>query len=79
MISKRRCRYTGIVNFFSAADPLIAVGSISEIAPSADFAWHCYLDSEVSGLATDMTIAEARLRAAIADRRLNEFSQPRAA
>ena len=35
MITKRRCPHTGIVNFFSHTDPLLAVGSVSrERAPS---------------------------------------------
>ena len=29
MISKRHCPLTGVVNFFAAADPLIAIGSVS--------------------------------------------------
>jgi hypothetical protein len=78
VISKRQCPHTGIVNFFLATDPLIAVGSLSQTAAPVEFAWRCYLDDEVSGLAADKTIAEARLRQAIARRRLNELDQSRA-
>ena len=69
MISKRHCPQTGVVNFFTAADPLIAVGSISAAAPPAHYHWHCYLDDPVAGTAADMVIAEAQLRKAIARRR----------
>jgi hypothetical protein len=69
VISKRHCPQTGVVNFFTAADPLIAVGSISEAATSAHYDWHCYLDDPIAGTAADMAIAEARLKKAIASRR----------
>ena len=69
MIIKTRCPHTGVVNFFTDADPLLAVGSVSERPASARFAWHCYLDAPASGVAADMAIAEARLRNAIAARR----------
>ena len=35
MITKRRCPHTGIVNFFSHSDPLLAVGSVSQLASPA--------------------------------------------
>jgi hypothetical protein len=69
MISKRHCPHTGIVNFFASADPLIAIGSVSEIVHSPSYAWHCYLDEPVGGAAPDIGVAEAQLRAAIASRR----------
>lgn len=70
MISKRHCPHTGVVNFFAAADPLIAIGSVSETAKSPNrYAWHCYLDDPVGGVAPDMAIAEAELERAIASRR----------
>jgi hypothetical protein len=72
VISKRRCPHTGIVNFFANADPLVAIGSISESPATTDFAWRCYLDEEISGLARNMTTAEASLRRAIGDRRFQE-------
>jgi hypothetical protein len=70
MISKRHCPHTGVVNFFASADPLIAIGSVSETASSPTYAWRCYLDDEIGGMAADMALAEAELRRAIADRRL---------
>jgi hypothetical protein len=69
VLTKTRCPHTGVVNFFSAADPLLAVGSVSESATSAHCAWHCYLDTPTSGIAPDIEMAEARLRTAIAARR----------
>jgi hypothetical protein len=68
VISKRHCPYTGVVNFFTTADPLIAVGSVSEAGEAHQYAWRCYLDDPVAGTAPDMTIAEAQLRRAIAVR-----------
>jgi hypothetical protein len=69
MISKRHCPHTGVINFFASADPLIAIGSVSEASSNLHFAWRCYLDEEVGGVAADMAVAEAELRRAIADRR----------
>ena len=69
MLTKTRCPHTGVVNFFIAADPLLAVGSVSVSATSAHCAWHCYLDTPTSGIAPDIEMAKARLRTAIAARR----------
>lgn len=68
MLWKRRCPYTGITNFFTDADPLLAVGSVSETGHSRRYAWRCYIEDETSGVAPDISIAEAHLRLAIADR-----------
>ena len=69
MITKTRCPHTGVWNFFIAADPLLSVGSVSKTPTPSQYAWHCYLDDPASGVATDLAIAEARLRDAIAHRR----------
>jgi hypothetical protein len=69
VITKSRCPHTGVVNFFTEADPLLSVGSVSAMATAAHYAWHCYLDTPASGVAADMKIAEAHLRNAIAARR----------
>jgi hypothetical protein len=69
MISKRHCPHTGIVNFFAAADPLLAIGSVSAATSTPSYAWRCYLDDPVGGTAPDMAAAEAELRMAIACRR----------
>ena len=71
VLSKSRCPHTGVVNFFTHADPLLAVGSVAEAGAPARFVWRCYVGEETCGLASDMSSAEARLRNAVAghDRR----------
>jgi hypothetical protein len=69
MISKRPCPYTGVVNYFIAAEPLLAVGSVAPNPRRPRFDWHCYLDDPVAGAAADIATAELELRQAIADRR----------
>jgi hypothetical protein len=69
VLTKTRCPHTGVVNFYTAADPLLSVGSVAKAGASARFAWHCYLADEAGGLATDISVAEAHLRRAIAARR----------
>jgi hypothetical protein len=68
VLSKKRCPHTGVVNFFTDADPLLAVGSVAEAGVSARFAWRCYIADEAGGLAPDISLAEAHLRQAIARR-----------
>jgi hypothetical protein len=67
VVFKQRCRHTGVVNFFTAADPLLAAGSIVERAPSR-FVWHCHLGDARCGAAGDAALAEAELRRAIAQK-----------
>lgn len=76
MLSKQRCPHTGIVNYFSAKDPFISIGSIIEAgAPQGPRAgqdqdqqpggyhWRYYdAVQTVSGIATDMAEAEQRLK-----------------
>lgn len=69
MITKRRCPHTGIVNFFSHSDPLLAVGSVSQAMSPIHYVWRSYLDDRQSGVAADCAAAEAHLRDAIACRR----------
>jgi hypothetical protein len=66
MFSKSRCPHTGVVNFFTRADPLLAIGSIAVPSGSARYVWRCYLGEETSGLERDMPAAEARLKTAVA-------------
>jgi hypothetical protein len=66
MLEKGRCPHTGVVNFFSKADPLLAVGSVAEAGDSIGYAWRCYVGEEAGGLAPDISLAEACLRKAIA-------------
>lgn len=68
MLSKCRCPHTGVVNYFTKADPLLAVGSVAEAGSANRYAWHCYIGEEIGGLAPDLSQAEAHLRRAIAVR-----------
>ena len=67
MLSKTRCPHTGIVNFFYKAEPLMAVGSVTEMERSTLYAWRCYIEDRTGGVSLDPAIAEAELRSAIAD------------
>jgi hypothetical protein len=69
MLSKSRCPHTGVVNFFTHADPLLAVGSVAEEGDTAVYVWRCYVGEEACGLESDMSSAEARLRSALAGSR----------
>ena len=65
MIFTNRCSHTGVVNFFTTAEPFLAVGSVAENVARRQYDWRCYLDEPVGGIAD----AEAQLRNAIAVRR----------
>jgi hypothetical protein len=54
------------VNFYSKADPLLAVGSVAQASMPSHYVWRCYLDHQAAGIAADISIAEAQLRIAIA-------------
>ena len=41
MLVKLRCPHTDVINFFAAADPAIAIGSIVQVTPS-QFVWRSY-------------------------------------
>ena len=69
MISKKHCPHTGVVNFFAASDPLMAIGSVSKATQPAQYDWRCHLDDPVAGSAPDVAIAEAYLRQALESRR----------
>lgn len=64
MLSKRRCPYTGVVNFYSSEDPHMAVGSV--VAGSEKcFFWRYYTEPFArGGLAADLGSAEREVRAA---------------
>ena len=66
MLSKSRCPHTGVVNFFTRTDPLLAVGSVAEMGVPSRYVWRCYIGEEASGWAQDISLAEAELRRAIA-------------
>lgn len=61
MLSKRRCPHTGVVNFFFAADPHFAVGSVVK-AEGSGYLWRCYSDPcTAAGSEVDMKKAEQRV------------------
>ena len=64
MLSKQRCPHTGLVNFFTDADPFMSVGSIIATAPSR-YVWRCHLVDHHCGVASDAMTAEANLRRAL--------------
>lgn len=66
MLSKSRCPHTGVVNYFTPADPLLAVGSVTAMRAPARYVWRCYVGEEACGVARDMPSAEASLRSAVA-------------
>jgi hypothetical protein len=58
MLSKRRCPHTGVVNFFFATDPHMAVGSVIK-AGRTRYHWRCYADPcSAAGSVADMKTAE---------------------
>jgi hypothetical protein len=61
MLSKRRCPHTGVVNFFFATDPHLAVGSVIKAGHSG-YLWRCYTDPcAAAGAVADMDTAERRV------------------
>ncbi|MGE0626229.1 MAG: hypothetical protein AB7O43_00280 [Hyphomicrobiaceae bacterium] len=63
MLSKHRCPYTGVVNFFTETDPFVAVGSIVKAGERAEFHWRWYdAKDTIAGIAHDMKTAEQRVR-----------------
>ena len=64
MLSKLRCPHTGLVNFFTDADPFMSVGSIVATAPSR-YVWRCHLVDHRCGVTSDPVSAEANLRRAL--------------
>ena len=62
MLSKRRCPHTGVVNFFFACDPHLAVGSIVKVEGTG-YLWRCYTDP-YAGVGSEADIRTAELRVA---------------
>jgi hypothetical protein len=61
MLSKRRCPHTGVINFYFAADPYMAVGSVIKAGQSG-YLWRCYTDPcAAAGAVEDMNTAERRV------------------
>jgi hypothetical protein len=62
MLTSRSCPHTGILNYFSAADPFLAVGSVQRRS-AAGVAWRCYIaDHPASGAAANIKSAERQLK-----------------
>ena len=68
MLFAKRCPHTGVVNYFSASDPHLAVASIARCGTSAaGFTWRCHASgAERSGLAPDLESAQQRLTSFLA-------------
>ena len=63
MLSKQQCPHTGVVNFFTRADPFVAIGSIIKREQCGEYAWRVYdAVHTISGIAKDMRTAEEKLR-----------------
>jgi hypothetical protein len=61
LLSTKKCPHTGVTNFYSDADPYLAVGSI-ERRSSNSFTWRCYADGHAfSGRSVDLATARERL------------------
>ena len=66
MVSKQHCPHTGVVNYFTEADPLISIGSIVRAGTAGEFHWRYYAAAQtIAGIATDMKTAERRLKTQI--------------
>jgi hypothetical protein len=78
MLSKKRCRHTGVVNFF-ADDPHLPVGSAIKVGRRVGYHWRCYADPcAAGGAARDLKSAEREIaglcRKATRSRRLARVS-----
>ncbi len=69
MLLSKHCPHTGVVNFYDASEPHIAIGSITKSASAPSdhrFTWRFYaLDSAPSGYAADEVSAKAKLVATL--------------
>ena len=73
MLTSKSCPHTGIVNYFSARDPFLSVGSVQRVAGEA-VAWRCYIaDHQACGAAQDLKAAEKQLKAHL---RVSERATP---
>lgn len=64
MLSKQRCPHTGVVNYFSKADPFVSIGSIIKVgSKQGAYHWRVYdAVHTISGIAADMAEAERSLK-----------------
>jgi hypothetical protein len=61
MLSKKRCRHTGVVNFF-ADDPHLPVGSAIKVGRRVGYHWRCYTDPcSAAGAAPSLKSAEREI------------------
>lgn len=59
MLQKRRCPITGVVNFYSDADPHVSVGSVFKVQSSGVYHWRSYTDDlHPAGVTKDLRSAE---------------------
>lgn len=66
MLSKHHCPHTGVVNYFTASDPHLSIGSIIKVGAAHEFHWRYYAAQRtICGIANDMRTAERRLKAQI--------------
>ena len=67
MLLSKHCPHTGVVNFYDAAEPHIAIGSITKSRSSIknkSYTWRFYaVDDAPFGFAADASSAEQKLRA----------------
>jgi hypothetical protein len=65
----KRCPYTNVVNFYDAAEPHIAIGSITRCGTTGGlpvYAWRFHDADDIrGGRVTDAGIAERNLRAQV--------------
>ncbi len=66
MLSKQRCPHTGIVNYFTKADPFVSIGSVTRLGgDDGSYCWRWYdAACTISGIASDLSSAEERLQRA---------------
>jgi hypothetical protein len=61
MLSRKRCRHTGVINFF-AEDPHLPVGSAIRISRRSGYHWRCYTDPcAAGGTARDLKTAQRQV------------------
>ena len=80
MLLSKHCPYTGVVNFYDATEPHIAIGSITKSrskAKTSGYTWRFYaVDDAPFGFAIDVPSAEKKLRALLKarfDNRVHEL------
>jgi hypothetical protein len=76
MLSKRRCPYTGVINFYTSDDLFLPVGSVVKAA-GARYLWRYYADPGAGvGATRDIVSAEVHLAELCAETARLEASSP---